>query len=422
METPAPSLVPTSERKHHKYGPSKLAYIQSCAAFRNHDGTTDAAEQGTFLHDLMEAMLKRVASKENKTTLEQMSGWVIQMNELTEEEIDYLRFACKRCDVFFAKNPTAVHSEINVQVHNSDASQELNHGYLDVLFIFGEVGILIDFKFGWEPVTAASQNLQGMNYALGCFQKFRTLNRIGVEFVQPKLNWTTSAVFQRTQMAEIYDRLAEVIEHAEYVQAQPMDAQKYMKPGNYCKYCQLAASCTVLANHRAQLVAIHSNLPVPVSFKGLELKTPEDIALARYWADIAETCVGEVKQRAFEFAEANGGSLSCTLPNGEIITYEVLERNADRSLGAAAEVAEALKDSVSKEEILGAAELAITKLEPIVKKAMVELAAASGQKLTKKAAWERATSTLEANGLLTRPDRKIRFLKLKKSAVKQIEN
>ena len=76
---------------------------------------------------------------------------------------------------------------------------------------------------------------------------------------------------------------------------------------------------------------------------------------------------------------------------------------------------------MTTEEILGAAELAIGKLEPIAKNALVEAAKARGEKLTKKAAWEQVCSTLEANSLLSRPDGKIRFLKRKKAAPKQIE-
>lgn len=417
---PPTSLEVTQTRKHHKYGPSRLGYLSECAAFTSTSGTSDAAEQGTFLHDLMEQMLQQVIKGKAKTTLEQVAGWVRVNHEITDEEADYLRFCCKRCDVYISRKPSAIHSEISVRALHEDGT-ELNHGFLDVLFVFGDIGILVDFKFGWEPVKPAKDNLQGKNYALGCFQKFRELNRIGVEFIMPKLNWVTSHLFERLQMSELHASLSEVINRAEFVQDNPTQAQQFMKPGKYCTYCALAGTCTVLANHRAKAAAKYHGLPMPVSFKGLELKTPEDVALARYWVEVIETGLGEVKSKAFEMAEANGGSISCTLPSGQVITYEVTERNSDRSLGSAVEVAEALKEICSPVEILGAAELAITKLETIAKNSLVELAKGRGEKLTKKAAWEQVESTLEAQGLLTRPDRKIRFLKLAKPTTKQIE-
>lgn len=407
-------------RKHHKYGPSKTNYLLACAGFKNNDGTSEAAEQGTFLHDIMDKILQHVVKKNAATCLEQVAAWVTKTYELADEEIDYIRFCCKRCDVFIAKKPTAIYTEIDVNVTGDD-KKELNHGFLDVLFVFGDTGILQDFKFGWEPVKPATSNLQGQNYVLGCFQKFRTLNKIGVEFIQPKLNWISSALFHRSQMAEIYERLASVIRNAEFVQQHPEQAQDFMAAGSYCKYCARATVCPVLANVRGKMVSRYQDLPMPPSFKGLELTKPEDIALARYWCDLAETATKEIKHRAFEIAELNGGSISCVLPSGEVVAYAVQEKNSDRSLGSAIEVAEALKEVCSSEEILGAAELAIGKLETIVKNAMVELAKARGEKLTKKAAWEQIQSTLEAHGLLTRADTKIRFLKQQKTT-KQIEN
>jgi hypothetical protein len=274
------------------------------------------------------------------------------------------------------------------------------------------------------PVTPADKNLQGQNYALGCFRLFPALDKIGVEFIQPKLNWVSSTVFHRHQPSEIYDRLSAVIKRAEYVQANPdaADVQSMMMPGKYCDYCARAGGCTKLTELRGRALAHTGHIPLPVSFIGLELKNPQDVALARYWVDLLDIAIDGVKQRAFEMADASEEKeINCTLPNGEVISYAISQRNADRSLGSAPEVAEVLKDFVSPAEILGAADLAIGKLEAIVKTAMVDLAKLNGQKMTKKAAWEQISATLEAHGLLTRPDKQVRFLKQIKK-IKQIES
>ena len=414
------SQLPATTRTHHVYSPSRMNYLDDCAAFVSRPGTNEAAEQGTFLHSLMEKMITQVVRGSAKTTLEQVQDWVAPNHELSDDEIAYLRFCCRRADVFLTRKPTKVYREIRVKAENADGS-ELNSGYLDVLYVFGDIGIIQDFKFGWEPVRPAEDNLQGLNYALGCFCGFAGLNRIGVEFVQPKLNWVTSHIFERRQMSEMHARLKQVIIQVEYVTKNPANAQQYMKPGHYCRYCDRAGTCALLANHRAIAASKYSGLPTPPSFKALELQKPEDFALARYWVDIIETGVKEIKARAFEVAEANGGELRCTLPNGQEIVYAIAERSADRALGSAPEIADCLKEFVSPEEILGAAELAITKLEPIAKQAMVELAKERGEKLTKKAAWEQVEATLSAHGLLSRPDTKIRYLKQVKEANKQIE-
>lgn len=418
-----PAHTDAVTRTHHKYGPSKLGYLKSCAAYSSKDGTSEAAEQGTFLHEIMDKMLKAVATGKAKNTTDQIKSWVLDTHELQDDEIGLLYSATRRCDVWIAKKPRAIHTEIDVRVAGPDR-KELNHGFLDVLFDYGKVGILVDFKFGWVPVTPAGENLQGQNYALGCFRLFPALEKIGVEFIQPKLNWISSTVFHRAQQSEIFDRLSEVINRAEFVQANPDDpkVQGMMMPGKYCDYCSRAGVCTKLTELRGRALAHAGVIPLPVSFRGLELKTPQDVALARHWVDLIETAIDGVKQRAFEMAESSeNGEISCTLPNGDIICYAMAERNSDRSLGNAAEVAEALKEVVSPAEILGAAELAIGRLESITKTAMVDLAKMQGKKLTKKAAWEQISATLEANGLLTRPDKKIRYLKQVKK-IKQIES
>lgn len=413
---PGTAALPPA-KKHHKYGPSRLGYLDECSGFTSRDGTNAAAEEGTALHEHME-MLLRIALRENISTCEALNtksgNW-----DFTDEEREYLRFCCKRCDIYLAKKPTQVLTEISVTVTGPDG-KEMNHGTLDVAFIWPTIAIVVDFKFGWVPVKQASKNLQGMNYALGVFQKFPQLNAVGVEFDQPKLNWFSTTSYQRVQMADMFQRCSDVINRAEFVQDHPDQAQPFMKPGNYCQYCALAGGCSVLSNYRALAATKFNDLPAPVQFKGLQITSVSDIALARYWVDIIEAGVKEIKQRANEMAEANGGEISCTLPNGEVIIYAMAEKNADRSLGSPIEISEALKEFLTVEEVLGAAELALGKLEPIAKNALVDAAKARGEKLTKKAAWEQVQSTLEANGLLTRPDGKIRYLKRKKQAPKEI--
>jgi hypothetical protein len=405
-----------------------MNYLDECAAFIGSDTRNEASEQGTFLHDLMEKMLKQVIAGKSKTTLEQVNTWVTRTHELADDEVEYLRICCHRVDLYLSKKPSKIVTELKVKVFNPDGS-EFNSGYLDVLYLFADetVGIMQDFKFGWEPVRPPETNLQGMNYVLGCFQKFPKLQRIGVEFVQPKLSASPEGrTFERTSAQTIYDRLTEIVARAKFVTdvvgaETEKSVQQYMKPGNYCKYCARSANCAVLANMRATAATKFAGLPQPRSFKGLELKTPEDIALARYWVELFEAGAEEIKKRAYEVAEQTGGPLTATLPNGEEITYDMAERSVDRSLGSAVEVAEALKEVITPEEVLGAAELSIGKLEKLVKQAMVEAAQAAGEKLTKKAAWERISSTLEAMGLLSRPDKKIRYLKLRKTT-KQISD
>jgi hypothetical protein len=398
---------------HHKFGPSRLNYLDECAAFTSKPGTTEAAEEGTFMHDLMEKFVKLVVAKKYKTTLEQVA-LAAKEHELDDLQVSLLRFACKRVDVYLAKNPESIYVELNVRVRNYDGS-EFNHGTLDLLLIFkGGIGVLIDYKFGGQPVRFAVDNLQGFNYVVGAFQNIEKLTKICCEFIQPKLNVITNFIFTRDKVTALFDRIAAVVQQSIFVQSHQEEAQKFTKVGTYCKYCELAGECSALNNSRALAVSKHEGLPLPKHFSGLKLKSPEDFALARYYVDIIEQGFESLKQRAYEVADENGGEIRCTLPNGKEVLYEVAERSADRVLGEAALVADALKEVLTEAEVLGAAKLNIGALETVSKNAMVENAKLRGEKITKKAAWESITSILEANGLLSRPDTKVRYLRLKK--------
>jgi hypothetical protein len=409
-----------AEKAHHKFGPSRLNYLDECAAFTSKPGTTEAAEEGTFLHDLMEKFVKAVVAKSFKTTLEQVALAQKEF-ELDDLQVSLLRYVCKRVDVYLSKNPEAVYVELNVRIRNYDGS-EFNHGTLDLLLIFkGGIGVLIDYKFGGEPVRPAALNLQGFNYTVGAFQNIERLKKICCEFIQPKLNVITNFVFSKDKVTELFDRISAVVQKSIYVQTHQEEAQKFTKVGTYCRYCQLAGECAALNNSRALAVSKHEALPLPKHFSGLKLKTPEDFALARYYVEVIEQGFESLKQRAYEVADENGGEIRATLPNGKEVVYEVAERNSDRVLGEAALVADALKENLTEAEVLGAAKLNIGALEAVAKNAMVENAKLRGEKITKKAAWEAITSILEANGLLSRPDTKVRFLRLKKQQT-QIED
>ena len=409
-----------ANRVHHKHSPSKLAYLDECAAFTGSSGTNPAAEEGTFLHGIMDNLIKRV-TKDGGFTAAYLAR-EISDKEVTDEQVEYLRFACKRVDFYLAGKPVRIHSEIKVRTKRTDG-RELNSGYLDVFFVYANrTGVLLDFKFGWNPVKPASDNLQGFNYAVGCFRLFQDVDTIGIEFTQPKLNFVSTAVVQRNQVAELTRRMQAIVERAEYVIAHPEEAHKFMRAGSYCDYCARAGVCTALANMQAAAASKYAMIPMPPAMTGLELTKPEDLALARYWIEIIEKGFDGLKAKAQEVAEANGGRISCTLPDGREVAYEIQERGSPRVLGDAIEVASALEPmGIMPQEILGAADLAVTKLEAVCKDALVSIARAEGRKLTKKAAWEQVESVLIANGVLSQSDVRIRFLKQVKEH-KQIEN
>lgn len=415
-----------AERGHHKFGCSKLNYLDECPAFTSTDGSSEAAEDGTRLHEIMDKTLDLFKSSPGTGSLADALDEVIKTEPVDDEERELLLYCVRALEKFIYRKGVAVHNEIKVQILNPDET-ELNHGWLDCLLVIDlpsgrQVGVLDDFKFGWIPIPPAFKNLQGMGYALACFLKFSKLDKIGVRFIQPRLNSTTEHVYERGEMMAMYRRIKAVIDRAIFVHANADSsaAAQQLKLGDHCQFCALRSKCSAVANHIGKSAAVISNLPAPKTFDVSQVTDPKDVALLRYWVGLVEDSFESIKKHANETAQLNGGVLEAELPDGEVVRYEIKERSADRVLGETPMIADALSHIVEPHEILRAAELSITKLEPIVAAALVEQARVEGRKLTKKAATEQFVSTLESQGLLSRPDAKVRYLKRIKSSVKQI--
>lgn len=411
LKTEKLEVVKTPEpRKHHLFGPSRMAYLNECAAFTNHQRGSAASDEGTFLHEAMESMIVAYTQKKFETIAEQVENLG---GDFTEEQTAALFSCAQTVDKFLAKKPGAVHHEEPVKIVRVNGT-ELNHGYYDLFLIFGKTGILIDFKFGRVPVTVAEENLQCWNYTVGLFQQYPGLTHIGVCLIQPRTGMVSHHKFCRGDAPRMLSKLERVLDRALDVQKSPKTAHQHMKAGTYCEYCVLAGTCTAQANMRGEAAKALNTLPVP-KFTGLEVATPQEIALARYWVQILEPAFDEVKKQASLVAEANNGVLSCTLPNGEEIVYEIKERGVDRTLGDAVQIANEFKDVLTLEELLGAADLGLGKFQKIIEDVLVEQAKSEGRKLSKAAAWRTAQNHLEASGLLTKPDGKIKYLKLRKT-------
>ena len=99
MPQTLPNVDIATPKKHHRYGPSRMGYLDECAGFTSRSGTNDAAEEGTALHERMEAILQLVIKGTAKTACQGLNIYTTN-HDLADDERDYLRFCCVRCDVY----------------------------------------------------------------------------------------------------------------------------------------------------------------------------------------------------------------------------------------------------------------------------------------------------------------------------------
>lgn len=441
-------LSQVEERDHHKYGMSTLNYVGACPGFKSRGGSNAAAEDGTRLHDIMEKVARMCLLTEPRTAAIDALGLVLIVETVTEDEEFYLRFCCRELDKWIAKIPRNARIEIERRVHiyNPDGSV-LNFGHYDLLiFVNEEIAILFDYKFGWLPVPAAQDNQQGKGYGVGCFQTYPALKKIGVVFIQPKLHRVTTTHYDRKDLFSLYQDIRAIIDAAEA-------ENKALRPGQYCDYCAHAGRCVALINEANRAVAIYEGLPVPEQgFAGLRITNAEDAARAMFVLDRLKVLLEhaeDLKSIAKDFARDNGGTLTAPLPDGRSITVELKSRSAPRSADSPGLIAETLKRFISAEQVLGACDVKITALEEIFANALVSQHAAEAKgvvalgeaearrlessgdskgaaqardkakreakaiRLTRKKACEMLSDILTAEGLLSRPDNKVEYLKVR---------
>jgi hypothetical protein len=397
---------------------SALPALAQCSHFSS-SGTNEAAEIGTALHEIMDEAINHYQAEGG--TLRQSLAHVLDLRGTVEEQDRHTLYFCTReIEKYLYRPGCKIRNEIRVSL-TSDKGEKLNYGHLDLLLEFTKtdgrkVGVLIDYKFGWLPVTPAPKNLQGIGYAVGCFQAFPMLDAISSVFIQPRLSVVSSVNLFRSRLPEYLTVLQDVIERAKVAQEAPLSEEAYslMRVGGYCSYCDKKPKCSKVAEHIALYASGVTRLPIPVSWKVAQVNDPAEIALLKAWSDLIEPALDDISKRAFELAEASGGFIEARLPDGTLARYEVQEKNCDRVVGEASLVAEALQSIVLPEQILGAAKLSIGKLMDAVVPVIQEIARSNGEKLTKKAAIKQIESILETEGLLSRPDTKVRFLKRKK--------
>lgn len=466
-ESPEAAPAPNhAARTHHKNSPSKLPYLAACAGFENFDsGDNDAAEMGTRLHEYMDTIVKRwVASDRKKTLLQHLE---IFSKEVAIDDIErHLMLLCIReLSNWINLQGAEFDLEITVEVKRADGTL-LTKGHLDVLILLKTKtsGLLLDYKFGWVRVKDAKDNEQGLAYALGCFNRYPQLETIAIMFLQPRLTpMKTTHVIKRSDFAETLNRISLVIERAEYVQQRGFTPEtiQMLKTGTQCLYCAHTknGACPARLNVLSKTVTSALPLEFPANWAPEQITTPEQAALARYAVERIEDFLDPIKQRAKEIALSSAEQkISTRLANGEEVVYKIENHKYDRSLGKALDVAEALKDFLTLQEILGCADLSITKLSDVATNSIYEIVNAAEQReraaleekhrieieagrltksaaekelkalrqryanirITKKAATEQFEAILTTQGLLTRPDGTVPQLRRDKSGSKQL--
>lgn len=190
------------ERPHHPYSPSWLQSGEACPCFRSRDSKHERTIAGTIAHKASE-------KQEDDNRLSDDDALAVA---------ECLDFYDSRLSELRGQSKVIEGSETYLPIDDLvfDDCESTTAGYADKWLYCPALRYaeIIDWKFGMWPVEEASNNLQGMAYAMGIFRKFPDVESVRVFFKQPLLNYLTDHTFTRADLSAIYLRIQTIVARA----------------------------------------------------------------------------------------------------------------------------------------------------------------------------------------------------------------
>jgi superfamily II DNA or RNA helicase len=317
------------ERAHSKHSPSSLATKLACPGFVN-DQTRDksAADRGSLGHEMVE---------------KQNFGMAPEDSELTDAAIKCYEFIQR-----FDKQGTVHHQEIKVKM--LDQSGHVDHVYIQV----DGSADLVDLKFSFAGGYKADSP-QFWAYCVGVWNKFPQTDTIRVWVLLPFIDEVDTDTFTRAEHYELFSAaINKIIEQAEA--ADPA----LFRVGRHCNWCARIKNCRKWAEFGIELANRYlgegDKYALPeTSVHGSEITDPETLAVLWRIAPILKTATEGWRKAALE----------ARLEGQDIPGLDLFERKGVREITDAMGAYEAVKDTLTAEELLSAADLKVGALEKL---------------------------------------------------------
>jgi hypothetical protein len=324
---------------HAKHSPSGLAYKELCPNYMPDDSPTlhPVTQEGSLLH----------AKVENETT----EGLDPRQKALVE---DCLAFTEK-----VTAGAPEVYREIRLNIGQQDDGTFLTFGTLDHLAVGGDTAVAVDYKFGYHGIDPLPENLQGVCYALGIFEKFPAVEKLHFHFYLPRRGERTSHTFTRGDVDNMRMRISTVIARSE------AEDTEYNPMPRACQYCAAKAACPALSSKALVLANKYASTQCDLDIDALEnvhsseITNPMQMAKALEIASVIEDWAKSVKHHARSLAIEQGV---------EIPGYRIVETRGRASVGNAQEIFNVLSDRIDPDEYIEACKVDVSKLQKILAK------------------------------------------------------
>jgi hypothetical protein len=319
---------------HHKYSPSKLKNLAICPGYTSSDTTSEAAEEGTMLHECCETgIIPDGLTDEQKHLVKVCRDYVDQLEADSLSHIREQRLVI--LDSATAGTADGVVCETVERIH------------------------IYDYKFGRLSVEEAETNLQGWSYAVGAFDTYPKAQTVTVHFLQPRRDevsqWTFDRVNDYPRMAE---KIMAVLIGAEANAERP---ETYHPDHSNCLWCGRKAECPAVGKLSAALVrATHNTLELPANLVPSKMDTHELVQ--------ALDMGGILKDHITKWVDlAKAEALARTHKGIQIGDYVIERKSGKRSVVDPVAVSAILSTNYgfTREDIIAITSMSITEMEKI---------------------------------------------------------
>lgn len=265
-----------SERKHALLSASGSSRWINCPPSAKLEeqygekGTSVYAAEGTLAHEISELYLRHDVLRTVDDNTFEYELEKLMANELFDEEmLDYVPVYTGYCtdELIAAKQDNLFATmEIEQELDLTSYIPE-SFGTADCVIINDDLMEVIDLKYGKGIPVYATNNSQGMLYALGALMKYDTLydiERVKITIVQPRIN--NISTWELT-VADLIDWANNTLKPA--AQA-AFNGEGQLKAGDWCRFCAVRNQCRELYNQQLEIAKFEFSEPA--------LLTDEEIA------------------------------------------------------------------------------------------------------------------------------------------------
>lgn len=340
------NTVNHTDRDHAEFSPSALKYLHTCSGFHGKEGSSDAADMGTRIHEALEVR--------DPSTLQ------------SEEEVNiYDQLVVDEKEVFdsvFGDMLDNVEIIREKRLHLELDALSPTFGTCDIVAISSlGVALVADYKTGISIIDPPRANWQAIAYTLGVFQTYPAVDIIHFAFLVPRNGGVIVGTFNRTEIDELRNRISAVVRSAE--QTRPKWASGTIEiddlgPSSNCRFCRHEDHCPALGAVALEVVSrIKPEMLPDGPINASDVEDVETLEKLFIVARIVETWAAAIKHKANQLAQTG-----VEFENFKLKSMGALKKTTDKNQLAAI----ATEHGLSLPEIIDASDLSLSQLSKAI--------------------------------------------------------